>query len=52
LEENMFQHIFTNDSEQRNTPQDMRPITMLHYTTKITEGLANAWLQEKNYAAG
>jgi hypothetical protein len=30
----------------------MRPIKILDYTTKITEGLANAWLQEKNYAAG
>jgi hypothetical protein len=48
----MFQHIFTNDPEQRNTAQDTIPLTMLHYTTKITEGLANAWLQENNYAAG
>jgi hypothetical protein len=27
LEENMFHPIFTNDSEQRNTPQDMRPLS-------------------------
>jgi hypothetical protein len=25
---------------------------MLDYTIKITEELANEWLQEKNYAAG
>jgi hypothetical protein len=35
----MFQHIFTNDPEQRNTPQDMRPITMLDYTIKSLKNL-------------
>jgi hypothetical protein len=33
------QHIFTNDPEQRNTPQDMRPITMLDYTIKSLKNL-------------
>jgi hypothetical protein len=41
-----------NDPEQRNIPEDTKPITMLDYTIKITEELASEWLQEKNYAAG
>jgi hypothetical protein len=36
----------------KNIPQDMRPMTQSDYTVKITEGFANEWLQENNYAAG
>jgi hypothetical protein len=46
----MFQHIFTNGTEQlyslqRKYSQDMRPMTGLDYTVKIIEGLARKELQ-------
>jgi hypothetical protein len=35
---------------KKNIPQDTRPVTPLDYMIKITEPVANKWLQGRKYA--